>query len=97
MPTRRDGTGRPRSASDQEARKKTGQDDDQTIPIGYSNIHPYGNASRRIVADLAEAPLVPLSALLLTDASPREITRRLRLNLAIRMLLEAIAEQEVAS
>jgi hypothetical protein len=44
-----------------------------------------------------DAPIVPLAVLLETDASPREIARRLRLNLAIRMLLDAIAEQGVAS
>jgi hypothetical protein len=44
-----------------------------------------------MLAELEEAPLVPLAALLLSDASPREIVRRLRLNVAIRMLLDAIA------
>ncbi len=50
-----------------------------------------------MIDELADAPLIPLAALLLTDASPREIVRRLRLNVAIRMLLDAIAEQEVSA
>src|SRR5260221_2853108 len=94
----RNGTGRPHSATDQEARRKTGQDNDGefTNTIGYPNIPPYGNASRSILSELEEAAIVPLSALLCSDASPREIVRRLRLNVAIRMLCDAIRETEVA-
>jgi hypothetical protein len=47
-----------------------------------------------MLAELEEAPIVPLAALLCSDASPREIARRLRLNVAIRMLLDAIAEAD---
>jgi hypothetical protein len=39
--------------------------------------------------------IIPLRALLLSDASPAEIRRRLRLNVAIRILLDALAEWEV--
>jgi hypothetical protein len=39
--------------------------------------------------------IIPLRALLLSDASPAEICRRLRLNFAIRMLLDALAVCEV--
>jgi hypothetical protein len=45
----------------------------------------------------ADTPIIPLAALLASDASPREIVRRLRLNVAIRMLVDAIAESERAS
>jgi hypothetical protein len=55
------------------------------------------DTAREILDELAEAPLIPLSALLLSNASPREIVRRLRLNFAIRCSLDAISEQEVAS
>lgn len=41
-------------------------------------------------------PLVSLRALLDSDASHREIVRRLRLNLAIRLLLEAEAAADCA-
>jgi hypothetical protein len=48
-----------------------------------------------LLSELEESwPLIPLRVLLLTDASPREIVRRLRLNLAIRMLVDAIAEAD---
>jgi hypothetical protein len=40
-------------------------------------------------------PLVSLRALIASDASPVEIRRRLRLNLAIRILLDAIEAREV--
>jgi hypothetical protein len=58
----------------------------QQYPFPYYTLSP-----------MQDAPLVPLHALLLSDASPEEIARRLRLNLAIRILLDAIAEREVAS
>jgi hypothetical protein len=40
-------------------------------------------------------PLASLRALIASDASPVEIRRRLRLNLAIRILLDAIEAREV--
>jgi hypothetical protein len=102
------GKGRPRSASDQEARR-VGQDDsngtfindgrvitptttsEYTIPAGM-------DTTAAILVELEESwPLIPLRVLLCTDARPREIVRRLRLNVAIRMLLDAIRESEVAS
>lgn len=70
----------------------------QHTNIGHSNLCPDGNATAPdILDDLADAPIIPLAALLLTDASPREIARRLRLNTAIRMLLDAIRESEVSA
>ncbi len=75
-----------------------------TSTTGDDTISRYGTTSRVVVpqapsllAELGDSPLIPLAALLLTDASPREIVRRLRLNVAIRMLLDAIAESGVAS
>jgi hypothetical protein len=48
-----------------------------------------------ILSELEESwPLIPLRVLLLTDATPREVCRALRLNLAIRLLCEAIAEAD---
>ncbi len=71
--------------------------DNQTLTAGKSNIPPYGGATDSILSELEEAwPLIPLRVLLLTDASPREVCRALRLNLAIRLLCEAISESEVA-
>ena len=49
-----------------------------------------------ILAELEEAPIIPLAALLCSDASHVEIVRRLRLNVAIRMLCDAIAEADCA-
>jgi hypothetical protein len=91
----RNGTGRPRSASDQEARR-VGQDNDHGQPINVYNytIRSCGGLSYSILAELEECAIVPLTALLLSDASPREIVRRLRLNVAIRMLVDAIAEAD---
>ena len=82
--------------------RETGQNDDrdqdnQTFTVGDPTISRYGSTTDRMLAELEEAPIVPLAALLCSDASPREIVRRLRLNVAIRMLCEAICESEVAS
>ncbi len=54
--------------------------------------------TRDVLDELEEwdAPLPPLAALLASDASYSEIVSRLRLNFAIRMLLEAIAEADAA-
>ncbi len=92
----RNGTGRPRCTLDQGMRRKTGQDNG-TFTTSQHSIHSYDDATHGILAELEEAPLIPLAALLCSDASPREIVRRLRLNLAIRLLVDAIHEREVAS
>jgi hypothetical protein len=93
----RNETGRPRGTSDQEARR-VGQNNDHGNPINVKNytIRSCGGVSHSILAEVEDAPLIPLRVLLLTDASPREICRRLRLNLVIRLLVDAIAEVDCA-
>jgi hypothetical protein len=88
--------GQPRGALDQGARK-VGQDDGKdTNTKSEHSIPPCDSATHGILDDLADAPLILLAALLLSDASHEEIVRRLRLNVAIRMLCEAIAEADCA-
>ncbi len=89
--------GQPRCTRDQGVRKAGPKNNrGKPIDVGYPNIPPDGNASLRLLDDLADAPIIPLAALLLSDASHEQIVRRLRLNVVIRMLLDAIAEREVA-
>ncbi len=67
----------------------------QSIPQQFIPAHRIAQA--RPAVYLADPPLASLGALLETDASPTEIRRRLRLNMAIRYLLDAIEESERAS
>ncbi|SRR5258708_1481976 len=78
-------------------RRHAGDSHSNTVTVEDYTIRSCGSPSRSLLAELEEAPLIPLSALLLSDASPREIVRRLRLNVAIRMLLDAIAESEATA
>jgi hypothetical protein len=64
--------------------------------VYHYTIRSYGGASRSLLDELVEAPLIPLAALLLSDATPHEIAARLRLNFAIRLLLDAIREADCA-
>jgi hypothetical protein len=67
----------------------------QSIPRQLIPSHRIAQA--RPAVYLADPPLASLGALLETDASPTEIRRRLRLNMAIRCLLDAVEEMEAAS
>ncbi len=92
------GKGLPPLVRDQRASGK-GQDNDHKalINVGYDNLCPYESASAGILDELEESwPLIPLRILLLSDASHKEICRALRLNAAIRLLVEAIAEADAA-
>jgi len=60
-------------------------------------LHPKHNDTPLQALAVYDPPIVSLGALLESDASPREIRRRLRLNFAIRCLLDAIAERQAAS
>jgi hypothetical protein len=73
-----------------------------TPTTGKYSINSPTTTRRDIVADvwdfdeLDDAPLIPLWLLLLSDVTPAEIASRLRLNTAIRMLCDAIAEADAA-
>ena len=102
----RNASGRPRCLHDQ-CKRRVGQDNDDLkgafITGGFITSTTSDDTTRRasstsdVLGELEESwPLIPLRVLLLTDASPREICRRLRLNVAIRLLCEAIAEADAA-
>jgi hypothetical protein len=90
-------TGRLRCARDQRTRRSGQAKETFAIAESQRTIPSYGRATLGILDELEEAPLIPVAALLLADASPREIVSRLRLNLAIRVLLQTLAESGAAS
>jgi hypothetical protein len=88
--------GRPYIACDQQARRISGPDDSEQRSREEYTILAGMDIAGKMLAELEEAPIVPLAALLCSDASHVEIVRRLRLNVAIRMLCDAIAETDCA-
>ena len=76
-------------------RQQAGNSRHQELANFPNNLIPSNSIAQALAAVYAPAvPLASLPALLASDASPEEIRRRLRLNLAIRILLEALAEHE---
>jgi hypothetical protein len=70
--------------------------DQQTRSSGQGRRQTSSNTDRKYSIPAIEGvPIMPLCALLRSDASPTEIRRRLRLNVAIRILLDAIEESGV--
>jgi hypothetical protein len=105
MPRQR--TGRPRCLHDQ-CKRRVGQDDGNGKFITNGRVITPATCADDITSQLAttrdvvdeleewDAPLLPLAALLASDASYSELVSRLKLNFAIRCLLDAIREADCA-